>query len=504
MKKHACFIFFLLALAGCNKDDDGMKDPGAVSGIVLVDGTRNGALLKMVSNVMNPSVCVSLFDQLSETDSLAVVSSKEICIVLDGGMLDDPSVGSTLKTMWDRLFSFHAHKLLLVYDGRQVSAEMTAKVTGFYAGSDYYVRSFGHGVYCQVVDQASMDDALLSKTIDEVREKRAQGAISAGTNEGVVSQYSFVRPLRFNYYRASVEYDENGGDTFYTGKNVEKVTEAQRSQSVYADFMVRYTIFSAKGYGDRYLLAEMDGAGFTTNILRRVDSYYTSNVYAYWDVAQSKNLVRCYDIRLTVLGKSKIPEIIQALPSSEIGSKTVSESKSASLGFKVNHEGPVLSGALEITNSVAYDQPSFSTRPFYDTDASKHSFRQNWETSPVTGYKGAKNILLSTSSKELDITKLIFGYHHYKSEYSVNQWVFQKYDLNNPVDFPIPFYSFSPQVSLLAYTDEDEISVEACAEIHLQDDKQVPYHGDIQRNLPYHDVKDRVKITFSGENVIWE
>ena len=492
MRNLTCFMMLLSVLAGCNKADnevDEVMEQMIFPEIVLVDGTRNGDLLKMVSGVTHSTATVNLFDPLTEKDSLAVASANEICVVLDGRNLDDAGRRSALKEMWDRFYSFHAHKVLLLYDGREAATEQTAWLVGFYSGQDYYIRSFGRGSYCKVIERTMLSEALLSQTIDEVREQRSRGVIMAGEEEDV-TQYTFIRTIRFNHYRASDDYYNSYGDLFTIGSDVDQVTAAQRRRSAYGDFIVQYTIYSAKDYTDKYLLVEIKGAGFTTNILRRIDvsQHYKAHV---------KNFMRFYDTSIKVIGKTAIPTIVQALPSAENNSISVSETMTNSHGFKMIQGKPSITKSFNMTNIVTYDQPSFSTRPWYETDAPAHSYKHTWETRPEVGYHG-HNIWYNSNT--LDVLNLFnFWLQDNGTLATMN-------DITDPVRFPIPFYSFSPQVSLFVYIEDDpEITVEATVEIHWQDEYYNPFPmrtEDIAR--PYVPVTDRVNITFSGDDVFWQ
>jgi len=501
-------FFLLLALpalllAACSKDNDVEIPKPSASGIVLVDGTHDAALLKTALNVLNPEACVSLFTPLSEADSLALASSSEICIVADGSLLTDDAVRVGLKDAWTRFYSHHKHKLLLIYDGREAWPELTAQLIGFNTGNNYYVRSFGKVSYSQEIEQASMNETQLSKAIGEIRERRN---VSAAAGNDDVSQLTFVRPLRFNFYRASDQVGNNSSDILTTGKDVEKVSAGQRSLSAYGDFLVKYTIYSAKGYSDHNLSVELDGAGFTTNILRRVDRYkvtdqgYTpTNV----DVAQSKNFVRSYNMTLEAKGKTMQPSVIQTLPASENSSITISQTYSAQLGFKIS-KSDVISGDANFSYShtVAYDQPSFSTRSLASADGATHSVKRTWETKPVTGYKG----IPAWSGNDLGIANLFYFYTDHVQNTKTYSECAEMYDLTIPARFPIPFYSFSPQVLLLMRLEDNEVTIEAGAEVELQDDKYDPY--DKNNRSIYHWKKgatDRVKITFADDDtIIWQ
>ena len=150
-----------------------------------------------------------------------------------------------------------------------------------------------------------------------------------------------------------------------------------------------------------------------------------------------------------------------------------------------------------MTNIVTYDQPSFSTRPWYVTDAPAHSYKHTWETRPEVGYHG-QNIWYNSNT--LDVLNLFsFWLQDNGTMATMNE-------ITDPAWFPIPFYSFSPQVSLFVYIEDDpEITVEASAEIHWQDEYYNPFPmrtEDIAR--PYVVVTDRVNITFSGDDVFWQ
>ncbi len=488
-----------LFLASCSKDDEEVtpdQDPFA-SRIVVLDGTHGGTLLKMASRILKPTDQVNLFNPLSMADSLKIASSDAIYVVLDGRYLTDATLAATLKDMWQRFYATLSHKLILVYDGRTASPGLTAQVAGFYVSSGYYVRSFGPGLSSQLIEQEAMTDSQLEKTINEIREKRARGVSAMGTEEEM-NQYSFVRSLRFNFYRASDVYGENDDDVITRGKDVEQMTEEQRRRSAYGDFIVKYTIYALEGYKDHSLLIEANGAGFTTNLLRWVRHTYTykDQIEYFTDSAHTKNFVRAYNMSISVQGKSKIPRIVQALPSAENGSKTVSETRSAAIGFSVPSSGVPSGGiSFNMSNSVAYDQPSFSTAPSYSTDADVHSYTQLWVTRPASEYW--------LEPDRLDTRSLYYWQSHPGPYIDVKTHHATLRNLDIPALFPITFRSFSPQVSLLTHIEEDEVTVETGVTAHLQDNMNSERTRGYVMRLSV-EASERVKIIFSDDTIFWE
>lgn len=383
------------------------------------------------------------------------------------------------------------------------SANITQKLLGFNAGTGLYFFTLkpNSNVW---IDNA--DTPLASVPLRSVADTLQAPAV-AGTELPEECKKQIIRNVRF-YYERDEDFDWKINGTLHKGETPPSSEVEERS--IIVDVSIIYSIYSAVGSKDRYISAEIKGAGYKTNI--RTRDHGDDFVYPYWvhtGDAYTGNLLRKYTVQCELLTPSGSGQILERLPDNSIKSTEITASKTHNIsitgrggGGKGGGEGSgAFSYSYQWSSSISYVQADFEmNNSFIDAGNSRKVI---WETIPCLwfqedAYRG------NDTRKELNVEHITKSWVE-----AGNGTVYRDLHSSN---FPMGFHNMAPQASVLFYFQDDSVKVETTCQIEIQDSKQywcagTRYNSKHQWNIRGADGsishKDKLEITFNdGELII--
>lgn len=343
------------------------------------------------------------------------------------------------------------------------STDITQKLLGFTAGTGLYFFTLKPNSNVWIDDA---DTPLASVPLRSVGDTLQAPAV-ASTELPEECKKQIIRNLRF-YYEREKDFNWTKEGTLHTGETPPSSEVEERS--IVVDVSILYSIYSAVGSKDRYISAEIKGAGYKTNI--RTRDHGDDFVYPYWvhtGDAYTGNLLRKYTVQCELLTPSGSGQILERLPENIIKSTEITASKTHNIsitgeggGGKDGGEGSgAFSYSYQWSSSISYVQSDFEMNNSFTNVG--NSRKVIWKTIPCLWFH--KDAYRDNDTRnELNV------------EHITKSWVGAGdgtvyYDLHSS-DFPMGFHNMAPQASVLFYTQDDSVKVETTCQIEIQDSKQ--------------------------------
>lgn len=383
------------------------------------------------------------------------------------------------------------------------TGKVADKMLGFNVGAGLYFFTLRRNSNTWV---DSVDTPLAAVPLESVRRTAEETPVKGQT--------SLMRNLKF-YYEREAQFDWRNPGTLHRGSNPPDDAPEVEARSVVVNVSVLYTLYAYPRCREHYISVEVKGSGYKMNI-RTVDNGdnnhdgddtdtgdYRNFVYPYWvhtGEAYTGNLIRKFTIECELAGPNG--QIVERLPTNDVKTGEVSETKSCSLNFSVGEGGPGVGFSVGWSSTVTYPQSDFETNN--STKISENSQMVIWETVPCQWFH--QPAFRDTDTRnELDVDVIT-----YNSLAAGNGTVYR--DLNSP-DFPIGFHNMAPQASVLFYTTEGKAKVNTTCRVELQDSKQYWCAGvrhDAQHRWNYRGANgeisdtDTLEFEFNEEELIFD